>query len=79
METIYVPLHWIDITIVVIYLTCIIAVGLGVTVLQKIRKVKGVDSIDSYFLGSRNIPWWALAASVNKQLLTHTYIIVLLK
>ena len=46
----------IDIIIIVVYLSAIIVVGL---VMQK----KASAGIDSYFLGNRNLPWWALGAS----------------
>ncbi|MEJ2634840.1 MAG: sodium:solute symporter, partial [Calditrichia bacterium] len=46
----------IDYTIVVVYLLGIVLVGLW---LQK----KASAGIDSYFLGDRGIPWWALGAS----------------
>jgi len=46
----------IDYTIVLIYLIAIVAVGLYM------RKKASAD-IDSYFLGGRKLPWWALASS----------------
>jgi Na+/proline symporter len=46
----------IDYAIVFIYLTAIVAVGLYM------RKKAG-ENIDSYFLGNRKLPWWALASS----------------
>ncbi len=46
----------IDYGIIAVYLTAIVAVGLY---LQR----KASEGIDSYFLGNRNLPWWALAAS----------------
>lgn len=46
----------IDYTIVALYLTAIVIVGL---VVQR----KAAQGIDSYFLGNRNLPWWALASS----------------
>ena len=46
----------IDIIIIVVYLSAIVVVGL---VMQK----KASAGIDSYFLGNRNLPWWALGAS----------------
>ena len=45
-----------DYTIVIIYLTGMVAIGLYFQ-----RKASG--SIDSYFLGNRKMPWWALGAS----------------
>lgn len=49
-------MHTIDFVIVVLYLVSIVIVGL---VLQR----KASQGIDSYFLGNRNLPWWALGAS----------------
>ncbi|MBC8399931.1 MAG: sodium:solute symporter, partial [Candidatus Marinimicrobia bacterium] len=46
----------IDYGIVAVYLTAIVAIGLY---LQR----KASAGIDSYFLGNRSLPWWALAAS----------------
>ena len=46
----------IDYGIIAVYLTAIVAIGLY---LQR----KASAGIDSYFLGNRNLPWWALAAS----------------
>ena len=45
-----------DYSIVIFYLIAMIGVGLYFQ-----RKASG--SIDSYFLGNRNMPWWALGAS----------------
>jgi len=47
---------FVDYAIVIVYITAMIGVGLY------FRK-KASGDIDSYFLGSRNIPWWALGAS----------------
>jgi Na+/proline symporter len=49
-------MHTIDYGIVVVYIGAIVLIGLY---LQK----KAARGIDSYFLGNRNIPWWALASS----------------
>ncbi|HDY74907.1 MAG TPA: sodium:solute symporter, partial [Candidatus Marinimicrobia bacterium] len=46
----------IDYAIVFIYLFAIVAVGLYVS-------KKASEGIDSYFLGNRKLPWWALASS----------------
>lgn len=46
----------IDYIITVIYLLCLVTIGL---LLQK----RASSDIDSYFLGNRKIPWWALGAS----------------
>ena len=45
-----------DYTIIVIYLTGMVTIGLYFQ-----RKASG--NIDSYFLGNRKMPWWALGAS----------------
>lgn len=49
-------MHWIDYTIVVLYLGALIAIGLY---LQR----RAGKSIDSFFLGDNKMPWWALGAS----------------
>lgn len=49
-------MHYIDYTIIVVYLLALI--GLGVY-LQR----KASSSIESFFLGDRDMPWWALGAS----------------
>ncbi|MFH1851060.1 MAG: sodium:solute symporter [Candidatus Neomarinimicrobiota bacterium] len=49
-------MHAIDYVIVGIYLLAIVLVGLY---LQR----KAAEGIDSYFLGNRDLPWWALASS----------------
>lgn len=46
----------IDYTIIIVYLVGMITVGL---LLQK----RASGGIDSYFLGNRDLPWWALGAS----------------
>ena len=46
----------IDLIIVIVYLLAIVMVGM---VAQK----KASKGIDSYFLGNRKLPWWALGAS----------------
>ncbi|MCE5307701.1 MAG: hypothetical protein LLG20_08660 [Acidobacteriales bacterium] len=45
-----------DITIVIFYLAAIVSIGVAV----KRRASRGVES---YFLGNRRLPWWALAMS----------------
>jgi len=47
---------FIDYTIVIVYLSAMVALGLY---MQK----KASNGIDSYFLGNRGMPWWALGAS----------------
>ena len=49
-------MHVIDYSIVAVYLLSIVLVGVYL-------KGKASSGIESYFLGSRNIPWWALGAS----------------
>jgi len=49
-------MHGIDYGIVALYLITIVLIGLY---LQR----KASRGIDSYFLGNRNMPWWALASS----------------
>jgi len=49
-------MHTADYIIICVYLTLIVLVGLY---LQK----KASSGIDSFFLGGRKIPWWALGAS----------------
>ena len=49
-------MHTADYIIICIYLALIVLVGLY---LQK----KASSGIDSFFLGNRKIPWWALGAS----------------
>ena len=49
-------MHGIDYGIVAVYLTTIVLIGLY---LQR----KASRGIDSYFLGNRDMPWWALASS----------------
>jgi Na+/proline symporter len=46
----------IDLIIVIVYLLAIVSVGL-------IAQKKASKGIDSYFLGNRKLPWWALGAS----------------
>ena len=46
----------IDYAVIAAYLLGIMALGLWLE-----RKARG--SIDAYFLGNRNLPWWALGAS----------------
>jgi SSS family transporter len=46
----------IDWTIVVAYLTWVVADGL--------RRARGTDKLEGYFLANRNLPWWAVGLSV---------------
>ncbi|HEX9691783.1 MAG TPA: sodium:solute symporter [Gemmatimonadales bacterium] len=49
-------MHWINWVIVVAYLTYVVADG--------IRRAKGTDKIEGYFLANRSLPWWAVGLSV---------------
>ena len=46
----------VDLIIVIVYLLAIVIVGM-------IAQKKASEGIDSYFLGNRKLPWWALGAS----------------
>ncbi len=47
------PLNW---TIVIVYLVYVVYDG--------IRRAKGTNEIEGYFLANRNLPWWAVGLSV---------------
>ncbi|MFP4623059.1 MAG: sodium:solute symporter family transporter [Gemmatimonadota bacterium] len=49
-------MHWIDWTIVFAYLAYVVWDGL--------RRSKGTDEIEGYFLANRSLPWWAVGLSV---------------
>ncbi len=49
-------MHWIDWTIVAVYLVYTIYDGLRLT--------KGSDKVEGYFLANRSLPWWAVGLSV---------------
>jgi SSS family solute:Na+ symporter len=49
-------MHWIDWTIVVLYLTWIVWTGL--------RLSRKNDQLEGYFLANRSLPWWAVGLSV---------------
>jgi solute:Na+ symporter, SSS family len=49
-------LHWIDLTIIAVYLVCNAFVGVYV---QK----KSTRGVDSFFLADRDVPWWMLGLS----------------
>ncbi|MDP4174885.1 MAG: sodium:solute symporter [Bacteroidota bacterium] len=49
-------MHFIDYSIVALYMLAVILLGFYF-------EKKASKGIDSYFLGDRNIPWWALGAS----------------
>ena len=47
---------WIDWLVVVAYISWIVVDGL--------RRSKGTDKVDGYFLANRSLPWWAVGLSV---------------
>ena len=47
------PLDW---AVVVVYVAWIVYDGL--------RRAKGTDKVEGYFLGNRSLPWWAIGLSV---------------
>src|SRR5882672_9689301 len=47
------PLDW---AVVLVYIVWIVYDGL--------RRSKGTDKVDGYFLGNRTLPWWAIGLSV---------------
>jgi solute:Na+ symporter, SSS family len=49
-------MHWINWLIVVVYL--------GYVVIDGIRKSKGTDTVEGYFLANKSLPWWAVGLSV---------------
>src|SRR5687768_13356506 len=49
-------MHWINWLIVIVYLTYVVTDGL--------RRAKGTNNIEGYFLANRNLPWWAVGLSV---------------
>ncbi|MCR4376230.1 MAG: sodium:solute symporter [Acidobacteria bacterium] len=49
-------MHWIDWTIVVVYLVWIIWTGL--------RLSRKTEELEGYFLANRSLPWWAVGLSV---------------
>ena len=49
-------MHWIDWTIVVVYLVWIVWTGL--------RLSRQTEKLEGYFLASRSLPWWAVGLSV---------------
>lgn len=51
-----VRLNAIDMTLVIIYLVVVVTLGL-------VMKRRAAKNIGSYFLGDRQLPWWALAMS----------------
>eukprot|EP01079_Euglenida_sp_SAG-EU17-18_P005505 gene5505-5496_t len=55
MDGLSIPLEPLDIAIIGAYLVGIVGVGLAFS--------KKADGVSSFFLGSRQLPWWALSAS----------------
>ena len=49
-------MHWISWVIVVVYLVYVVTDGL--------RRAKGTNNIEGYFLANRDLPWWAVGLSV---------------
>ncbi|MEP7270096.1 MAG: sodium:solute symporter [Acidobacteriota bacterium] len=49
-------MHWLDWTIVAVYLVYMIYDGL--------RMTKGSENVEGYFLANRSLPWWAVGLSV---------------
>jgi SSS family solute:Na+ symporter len=49
-------MHWIDWTIVAAYLIYVVWDGL--------RRSRGTDDVEGYFLANRSMPWWAVGLSV---------------
>src|SRR5881394_3666267 len=49
-------MHLLDWAIVVVYFLWIVIDGL--------RRAKGTDKVDGYFLANRSLPWWAIGLSV---------------
>jgi SSS family transporter len=49
-------MHALDWLVVVLYLVWIVYDGL--------RRAKGTDRVEGYFLGNRSLPWWAVGLSV---------------
>src|SRR5471030_1446607 len=49
-------MHTVDWLIVVVYVVWIVYDGL--------RRSRGMDRVEGYFLGNRSLPWWAVGLSV---------------
>src|SRR5215218_9686702 len=49
-------MHWIDWTVVAAYLVWVVWDGL--------KRTKGSDKVEGYFLANRSLPWWAVGLSV---------------
>ena len=49
-------LSWIDIAVIIAYLVSVLLIGLYIS-------KRASQNMDSYFLGGKTIPWWALGVS----------------
>ena len=49
-------LHWIDLTIIAVYLAAVASIGFAV-------KARATKKLDAYYLADRNVPWWMLGLS----------------
>ncbi len=49
-------MHLLDWTIVLVYILWVVIDGL--------RRAKGTDKIDGYFVANRSLPWWVVGLSV---------------
>lgn len=49
-------MHWINWTIVIVYLAYI--------VIDSLRRSRGLDTVDGYLLANRSLPWWAVGLTV---------------
>ena len=49
-------MHWLDWTVVGAYLVWVVQDGL--------KRTKGSDKVEGYFLANRSLPWWAVGLSV---------------
>lgn len=49
-------MHWINWLVVIVYLVYIVTDG--------IRRARGTNTVEGYFLANRSLPWWAVGLSV---------------
>ncbi|MDA1080829.1 MAG: sodium:solute symporter [Gemmatimonadetes bacterium] len=49
-------MHWINWVVVIVYVAYIVT--------HSLRRAKGTNTVEGYFLGNRNIPWWAVGLTV---------------
>jgi len=49
-------MHWINWTVIAVYLLVVVVDGL--------RRTRGTKDIEGYFLANRSLPWWAVGLSV---------------